>query len=361
MENLNIKTISVDTVDFGIFGNGVNNSIYQNVLGKNITNSQNEPEHVIYLTKLTTHSKNLYIGRVKVDGIIGGNSALSIRACDNFKIDSIHCSNVGGVLHVDTAQGVVNSIVADCPVPIINNTGNITVENPSDVVIDSVVITSNNNYVDSNNKTYAVACSASAKLVINKSRITMTNAVPNTAIYSSGTLLRMNMPELIYNNPLPATIYAITAVSSSKCEIINPYMEGTSRLLFYAATATCKLFYNHDQMKTPLDRDGISCNIAGVYPVTFIGNQNNPITMQVNYGLPYITVGTSFVTANTALTAITNFRFGSNYQEFTVYSGDTNTSIQNNTTIVTKTGSTIAAGSWKVLKFIFIDGVSYQL
>lgn len=361
MTDLYIDTISFEVVDFGIFGNAVNNPTYKNVIGKNITNSQGEPEHAIYLTKLGTDSQNLYIGSVKVDGLPTGNSALSIRGTNNFKIDSIQCSNVGGLVDLDRAKGVITSIVAECPALILNNRGNITVENSSDVVIDSLVTTSNAVYTDASNKTYAVACSTSSKIAINKSRITLTNATPNTAFYASGHTMRLNMPEIIYQNPLPATIYAISSVSSSICEVINPYMQGASRLFFYAATAVAKLFYNHDRMKTPLERDGISSNILGIFPVTFMGNQNVPVTLQANYAIPYITVGNSFITANTASTTITNFRFGSNYQEFTVYAGDTNTAIQNNSTIVTKTGANIAAGSWKVLKFVFIDGVSYQV
>jgi hypothetical protein len=348
-----IERLEVDSVDFGIFGSGFNNMRIGSILGKNIVKTQNEPEHVVYITgsSTATRNKGLTIDSIQAFNMQPTAIAVSIKSTDDYFIGIITGENISALLNTQWSNGVIDTIKT------INTsltTGtSITVQN------NGTRLKINTLDIETLSNDYVVNNTTSAICEILNAYVKITSATPNYVFRNTGSFMRLNKPVVEYTSGQNGkhTIY-----NTQKILIKEPELVNDDGLVFYndnaGGTAIHKIIVNPN-LYTPKDTSIQSTD--EIYHISFVDLQENPRVLVDADTLPSLRGANVLKSNNSVAKQITQFRRGTNNQLFLLINGG-NTGVANNANIVLKGGADILSSSgWKVLKFIYLDGIAYEI
>lgn len=363
-ENISIGSVIVENVDFGVLGGCFKNMKIGTIQAKNILRSQGVDEHAIYLVQKPVKSDGLYIDCIQCNGIETSISHVaSIKYTKNFHINSIIGDNVGALFNAINSQGYVGSIQSVSNVG--DNLGNSIAiqEAGTDVTIDNIDITSEAKWESATSFGRAIAVTGGAKAILNNPKIKMISTSPSNAFYLSGNgYIDINNPIIEYGTSL-TTVYAIyVANDARKVKINNPTLIGHNKLYYKYTGAIAEIVVNPNNINQgTIVKDTIIAT-DDKENTTFFALNKIPYEDTVNSDTRPIIRSLNFMRFNrTVANTITEFRSGTNGQEFICLMADNMTTIQNGTTIVTKSGSDITAGSRKLIRFVWYSGVAYEI
>jgi len=369
-----IDRLSVQSVDFGIVGNGVSRLSVGTVQAVSLTNEQGVDEHAIYMTVRTvTRSYGFHCDLVTVDGASTAetHAAVSMKWMDNFRINQICGTNIGGIFTALEASGSVGSIDADLS-DIANGYTGVLIQNNSDVTIDSLNVTQSASYDAAPAKRVSalavganVGSADTAKCVVKKSYFHLTNATPDRAVQvnTNGTLY-LHEPIFEYDNAMPAIPANVAAVhvvyASSTLHMTLPTLIGETRLLYQLNGSTVRHLYDPNRMMSGFTADTI-LQSASSYNTEFAALQLTGTTLADGATEADLRNQNYFITANTTGKTFDQCKYGSNGQRFVLVAGDALTAVEHNADIVLNGKTTLAAGTWTKLDFIWLGGVAYEI
>jgi hypothetical protein len=356
-KNIFINKLKVDSVDFGLFGNGFRNLKINTLIGENIENSQGEPTHTIYITGSETAVKDegIFIDTVREDNHPEETHSVSLKSVNDFVINTISTINCGGIFNSQWSNGYVGEIKS---INDISDTQKslILIQYENDIVINDINITSNSS---NNNQGIITASNENVKLKINNLKINLLNTNPPSILRNTtgGKVLIYN-PVIIYENDFQNTTTEDYVFKSARETFIyKPNITGTARIL-YQDGGDYLIELNPNLIE--IDNAGIVV-INTERKVNYISSRIEPFIMLDGQTSPIIRSTNKLQTNNTSSTTISNIKYGSDGQKFILIAGDNNTTIQNNTDIILQGGTSLTPSDWNIIEFIWHNGNAYEI
>jgi len=365
-DNLNINSVIVENVDFGVLGGAFRNFKIGTIQAKNILNSQGVDEHALYFVIKPKRSEGFQCDAIFCNGIFSPAHIVSMKSVDGYSIGLIRGENVANYFNANLARGIVESIEGTSSYG--DNVGyGIFVFGddqwgyglPTDAVINNVNITNQANFINNNNKGWGIAITGGASATINNTRIKMVASNPSNAIYTSGNgRIVINKPVIEYGSA--QSQYAFLVNTTKETIINDPELIGGSLLLSKSNGMKYELTFDPNKVRSGIIDSSISTT-DGIFNNIFSAFMKAPFLIAPSNNQPALRSCNVLKTNNSGVVTITTFRLGTNGQEFYLLAGDNNTTVQHNSNIVLQGGVNLAPGTWKVLKFSWWDGVAYQM
>lgn len=382
-ENNVVDELSVDTVDFGYLSGGFKQFSIGRVVAKNITTTQDDPTHAVYVGPRTTRNGQLYIGSIEVDGCHHiADASDAIRASDAFSIRDTELVTVGSV-QIRNAQYIGNFQGCRAIVGSINavldavTSGTVAgeeavlfpIQGAGDVTVNYWRVETALGWSAGKVAAYITNVSGQSKLTIADGLTKMTAASPAQVgrLSSSGLMIKARM-DIEYASDFDAS-YPERAVWSSgssqvsnKFELIDPSLTGTSRLFnALIANQNWRIYLNPARIASLTENTIIDA--SGTYNVNFTSQPSAPPVATAWTGTGAVVLrGRNVMTVNNASSAsLAACNSGATPgQEYMLLCTDTVTTITHSATLVTKGAANIAAG-WKWFKFVVVGSVAYEI
>lgn len=383
-DECSIGQLDVDTVDWGYLSGGFKRLTFGIINAKNITSTQGDPTHAIYVGPRTTRNGILSIGELNVDGCtIITDASDQLRAADAFSIRGTEIVNIGSIqlrnaqylgnfqdgrFTVGSIRAVLDSLLSgtistDLAVPF-------AVQNNADVTIGQWNVESALGWDTGKQPSFFISVSSGGKLKIAGGSHIMTAAKPGNLARTSGTAKLLDIRGLDveyvadfdagYTNP---AVYLATALGASgSFRLYDPSLKGTDKLfLATVASIDWRVFLNPAKIENNTANSII--DNSGVYHVNFLSWPDVAPAIAPFVGTGAVqTRGRRVVSVNNvAAASLAAIHSGSTpNQDYMITCNDNFTTITNNANIVTKSGANIPVG-WKWFLYRVIGTVAYEV
>lgn len=371
-DNININSLTVDTVDFGYYSGGFKNLSIGSINASNITTTQGDPSHAIYVTQRITKNSNLYIGAINLnkanlvgtsDDYLLASDAYSIRSTDNVYIGNVNVMGAQYIGNVINSVARINNINAKLePIrPGTSPTGfylALQAQSGGVMNIGNVNIESKAQWNTGDVDGTIISASETGSIIIGSGKIKMLSSSPVriARLATSGKEIRLKDLTIEYTNDFSSSYVNPAAIinlsNTGELNIINPSTIGVERL-FYNGVISAKWKIYLDQNLLSINTNNTIIDATGVYNIEFINSSVKSIPIPSASGTYTVQMRgrNNLITSNLVESSIGQLSGLSNGQVYKIYSGDNYTSITNNANIRTLSGENIDSGVWDCFVF----------
>lgn len=382
--DVRIQELNVDTVDFGFLSGGFQQLTIGTLNARNVTTTQGDPSHAIYVGPRTVRNGMLSIGVLNVDGCrhiadasdqLNASDAASIRGTELVTIGAIQVRNAQYLFNFQDGRFIIGSVNAvldslmsgtlttELAVPV-------NVQSAADVTVSQWRVESALGWDVGRQSAFFINVSSDSKFDIGAGTTRMTAAKPASVgrISGAGKLLRARGMDVIYDAdfdaayPNPAAWVHQGTAGVGSLILDDPSITGTDKLFYAPGGGTLwRIYLNPSKIASNTPTSVI--DNGGSYKVNFLSWPDAGAVVPSFAGTVGLQLRSRRVLAiaNTAAAFIGSCHGGATpNQEYMLTCTDSVTTINNNATIVTKTGANVAPG-WKQFRFRVIGGVAYEI
>lgn len=378
--NQSVGEIFATNVDWGYLSGGVKDFDIRRFIIRNLTSTQGDPTHGIYMGPRAVYNGSLTMGVIDLDGayampnnddFLRAADAFSLRCCQLCTVESILVRNaqmLGNFQEGRFIVGKINAVLDSLYSGAGANTqvSILAAQSNADVTIQEMQVKTGIGWQAGQQDAFAVTISSSASLRVRSGKMQMTNPSPaRVARMGGGALLDIENLEMAYDNPFdpayvkPAAIYSLA--TTGQVRVKNPKLTGTDRLAYFEAGVDWRIHL--DPTRIASNTLNTIFDAGNQYHTVFTAQHDAPPAEPAVAGTYAITLRSrnSVTVNNTANAFIAGFNAGVPGQRYMIFCTDAFTALLHNASLQLLGKANIAKGTWSWLEFVMVGGVAYEI